>query len=87
MSEENRTKILDAFVERKEIEYFAKLVENKDIAENDYNLGVSSYISRENTREVVNITELNEEIKGIVAKQQKLRKAIDEIVADIEGTR
>ena len=87
LSEENRAKILAAFVERKDIEYFVKLVENKDIAENDYNLVVSNYIAPEDTREVVNITELNREIEGIVARQQELRTAIDEIVADIEGTK
>ena len=47
LSEENITKILDAFVERKDIEYFAKSVENKDIAENDYNLIVSNYVAPE----------------------------------------
>ena len=73
-------------MERKDIEYFAKSVENKDIAGNDYNLIVSNYVVREDIREVVNITELNKEIEGIVARQQKLRGAIDEIVADIENT-
>ena len=87
LSEGNRAKILDAFVERKDIEYFAKSVENKDIAENDYNLSVSNYVTPEDTREVVNITELNKEIKEIVDRQQKLREAIDEIVIDIEGTK
>ena len=87
LSEENRAKILDAFVERKNIEYFAKSVENKNIAENDYNLTVSNYVAPEDTREIVNITELNKEIKEIVARQQKLRSAIDEIVDDIEGTK
>jgi len=44
LSEENRKKILSAFTQRKDIEYFAKLVDNKAIAENDYNLSVSSYV-------------------------------------------
>ena len=86
LSDENRAKILDAFVGRKDIEYFMKSVKNKDIAENDYNLIISNYVVPKDTREFVNITELNKEIEGIVARQQKLRSAIDEIVADIEGT-
>ena len=53
--------------------HFVKSVENKDIAENDYNLTVSNYVAPEDTREVVNITELNKEIKEIVARQQELR--------------
>lgn len=85
LSEVNRKKILEAFINRKDIEYFAKLVDNKEIAENDYNIAVPSYVVREDTREVVDIVELNSEIARIVKRQDELRKAIDEIVKDIEG--
>ena len=85
LSETNRLKILEAFTSRSHTEYFAKLVDNKDIATNEYNIAVSSYITAEDTREVVNITELNAKISQIVARQSELRKAIDTIVTDIEG--
>lgn len=85
LSETNRLKILDAFSSRKDTEYFAKLVDNKDIASNDYNIAVSSYVTAEDTREVVNITELNSKISQIVARQNELRRSIDEIVEDIES--
>ena len=68
-------------------EYFATLVDNRLIGENDYNIAVSSYVEKEDTREVVDIVELNKEIARIVAKQSKLRTAIDEIVSDIEGAK
>ena len=84
LSEENRKKILNAFTLRKDAEYFVKLVANKTIAENDYNIAVSSYVIAEDTREVVDIKELNKEIEKIVARQNELRNAIDEIVKDIE---
>lgn len=84
LSEENRKKILNAFIERKDIEYFTKLVDNKTIAENDYNIAVSSYVIAKDTREVVDIIKLNQEIKRIVVRQSELRSAIDEIVKDIE---
>lgn len=85
LSEANRKKILDAFIAREDREHFAKIVDNKDIAENDYNVTVSSYVIGKDTREVVDITELNTEIARIVARQNELRAAIDKIVADIEG--
>ena len=47
----------------------------------------SSYVEQEDTREVIDITELNAEIARIVARQQELRTSIDEIVADLEGTK
>jgi len=55
LSEANRNKILKAFTTRKDAEYFAKLVDNKTIADNDYNIAVSSYVVGEDTREVVDI--------------------------------
>jgi type I restriction enzyme M protein len=87
LSEENRAKILDAFVKREDVEHFAKLVDNKAIAENDYNISVSSYVEGKDTREVIDIKELNQRIATIVARQNELRRSIDEIVADIEGTK
>ena len=85
MTQANRTKILEAFITRKDAEYFAKLVDNKTIAENDYNIAVSNYVIAEDTHEVIDITKLNKEITHVVKRQQELRIAIDEMVADIEG--
>lgn len=85
LSQTNRKKILDAFIARKDMDFFAKIVENKDIAKNDYNITVSSYVIAKDNSEVVDITQLNIEIARIVAKQSELRTAIDKIVADIEG--
>jgi len=45
LSDENRKKILNSFVERKDEEqYFSKLVDKDIVAENDYNIAVSSYV-------------------------------------------
>ncbi len=85
LSEDNRKKILNAFINRGNIEYFAQLVDNKDVTGNDYNIAVSNYVAAEDTREIVNITELNAKISQIVTRQNELRKAIDAIVEDIEG--
>jgi hypothetical protein len=64
-----------------------KQVGNKIIEENVYNIAVSTYVAQKDTREVIDIQKLNAEIKGIVARQNELRNAIDEIVADLEGSR
>jgi type I restriction enzyme M protein len=50
-------------------------------------IAVSSYVEQKDNREAVDITRLNAEIARIVARQNELRAAIDEIVADIEGTK
>jgi type I restriction enzyme M protein len=72
-------------VERDSIEHFARLVDNKEVAEQGYNISVSSYVAQKDTREIVDITELNAHIKGIVARQAELRTQIDAIVANLEG--
>ena len=61
------------------------MVNNEKIAENDYNIAVSSYVVQEDTREITDITELNKKISETVKRQNELRKAIDKIVEEIEG--
>ncbi len=85
LGEANQQKILDAFSAREDAEHFAKLVPNTVLMDNGYNIAVSSYVEREDTREVVDITVLNADIAGIVARQSELRVAIDAIVTDLEG--
>lgn len=85
IGENQRKKILDAFIERTDAAHFARLVHNADIAENDYNIAVSSYIEQENKQEETDIVLLNQHIAEIVARQKELRKSIDAIVNDLEG--
>ena len=84
LTEENLQKIVDAFVNREDIEYFSRLVPNAEISEEDYNLSVSTYVEQEDTREVIDIKVLNKEIADIVAREQVLREQIDKIIAEIE---
>jgi type I restriction enzyme M protein len=84
LTQENRLNILNAYTARKVVDQFAMLVDNKLIAENDYNLQVSNYVIQKDNRDVVNIDELNKEISKIVEKQNELRIAINKIIADIE---
>jgi type I restriction enzyme M protein len=85
LREEDRLKILENFETRQDVEYLSRLVDNDEIANNDYTLSVTSYVKAEDTREVIDITALNAEIKQIVARQSELRTRIDAIVADLEG--
>ena len=81
----HQQKILDAFTDRKTQEYFARLVDNGEIAANGYNIAVSSYVEQKDERETVDIRVLNANISRIVARQAELRTQIDAIVADLEG--
>jgi type I restriction enzyme M protein len=85
LTEANQRKILDAFIAREDVKHFARLVPNVDLAENGYNIAVTSYVEAEDTSEVVDITALNAEITEIVARQQNLREQVDAVVAHLEG--
>jgi len=85
LAEANRQKILNAFTARSDANHFATLVDNSAIAENGYNIAVSSYVEAEDTRKVVDIKALNVEIARVVARQVVLRRELDAIVADLEG--
>ena len=64
-------------------DYLAISIDNSDIATNDYSLSVSTYVKTEDTREIIDITTLNKELKATVAKIDQLRADIDIIVAEI----
>lgn len=85
LTEENIQNILDAYSDRSDKEYYAKIVSNEEIAENDYNLSVSSYVEQEDTREQIDIKVLNDEIREIVAREDRLRAEINKIIGEIEG--
>ncbi|CAN5796334.1 type I restriction-modification system subunit M [soil metagenome] len=84
LADGNQQAVLDAFIARSDADHYARLVDNSEIAENDYNLSVTSYVEEEDTRVAVDIVELNAQIARIVERQHELRTAIDEIVADLE---
>lgn len=66
------------------MEYVAALVDNSNIAENGYNLSVSSYVEAKDTREVIDIARLNAEVKQTVERIDALRADIDAIIKELE---
>lgn len=84
LTDDNIDNIVKIFTDRTDVEYIAKVVSNTEIEENDYNLSVSTYVEKEDTREKIDIVELNKQIEVIVAKEQLLRDEIDKIVKEIE---
>jgi type I restriction enzyme M protein len=86
LTESNIKSILALVEERKEkVEHRSRLVHRDEIAENDFNLSVSTYVEQKDTREKIDIVKLEAELKEIVAKEAKLRAAIDKIVSELRG--
>lgn len=84
LTEENISKIVKAFIDRTDIDYFCRLVPNSAISGNEYNLSVSNYIEQEDTKERINISALNAEIEEIVERENKLRAEINAIISEIK---
>jgi type I restriction enzyme M protein len=85
LREQDIEKVLTMYSDRKDEEFFARLVEHDELAENDYSLSVTNYVVSEDTSEVIDIKRLNKSISQIVARQANLRTEIDKIVANLEG--
>ena len=81
----NIDRIVDVYAKREEVAHFSHLAAYDEVAENDFNLSISTYVEQEDTREKVDIVKLNAEIAEIVAREDVLRKEIDKIIAEIEG--
>ncbi len=84
LTPENILHIVDIYENRREIPHVSALASYDTIAENDYNLSVSTYVEAEDTRKKIDIAALNQEIQDIVAKENRLREEIDAIIAEIE---
>ncbi len=85
LTDDHIARIMEAFDTKSNIDHFAKSVEYDAITKNNYNLSVSSYVEAKDTREVIDISKLNDEIKTTVAKIDRLRSDIDAIISEIEG--
>lgn len=84
LTQANIENIVRMFTERKDIEYTAKVAKNAAIAENEFNLSVSTYVEKKDTREVIDINALNKQIDEIVAREDIFRAEINKIIAEIE---
>lgn len=85
LTEDNISRIVDIFTKREDIGHVAHMASVKEMEDNKFNLSVSTYVTKEETREVVDIDALNTEIGCIVQREEQLRADISQIIKDLEG--
>lgn len=85
LSDTNIENILSLLKNRVDVENKAILVPNEEIAENDYNISVNSYLKTTTDEVEIDIVELNKNIQEIVTKQDQVRKELDAIIRDLES--
>lgn len=83
LTSENIKRILDGFSEAENKDYFVSRVAQEKIAEHDYNLSVSTYVEKEDTREKIDIDVLHKEIAETVQNIDRLRAEIDKLVEEL----
>ena len=78
-------KIMEMFDSKAEVPHVATTVDNAKIAENDYNLSVSSYVEAQDKREKINIEALHKQVDDTVNRIDQLRAEIDNIIQELES--
>lgn len=86
LSDTNIENIVNIIKDRKDVENKAIVVPNEEIANNDYNISVNSYLKTTNNEVEIDIVELNKHIEEIVSKQTQTRKELDEIIKELESS-
>jgi type I restriction enzyme M protein len=84
MTDDHIARVIEIFDRKEDVDHVAASVLYQTIVERGYNLSVSSYVEPRDTREIVNIDELNKGIKSTVAKIDQLRNDIDAIILEID---
>lgn len=85
LTQDNINTIVNTFASREEKKYFSHLASYEEIADQNYKLSVATYVDVEDTREAINIDELNKKIGEIVEREQVLRDAINKVIKEIES--
>lgn len=83
LSADNIENIMELYIKRTNIDYQSKLVDYADIVKTKYNLSVLTYVEKEDTREVIDIDDLNAKLDAIIAKENQLRLDIANIIKEI----
>jgi len=77
LEEKHADKIVDTYMNRKEIEKFSRLVQPDEIKENDYNLNITRYVDTFEEEEPVDIAATIAEIKKIDPELRKLEEEME----------
>ena len=85
LTDDHIARIVAIFANKEAVPHTAVQIDNQQIVENDYNLSVSSYVEAKDTREVIDIEQLNAEVAQTVVRINELRADIEEIIGMINS--
>ncbi|MCL1989532.1 MAG: type I restriction-modification system subunit M [Defluviitaleaceae bacterium] len=85
LSDENIAHIMQAFQQRESVEHLVRIVEKDEIIANDYNLSVSTYVEKKDTREPIIIEDVERELVETTHRIATLRSEIDVLVSQLKN--
>ena len=83
LTDENIKRIVDTYASRTQESHFSTLVPREQVEAQGYNLSVSTYVTQDDTREALDIDELNDQIKDIVRREEETRGQIERIIEEL----
>lgn len=87
LTDENIEKIVDTYVNKKEIEKYSRNVSLSEIADNEYNLNITRYVDTFEDEEEIDINYVNDELKKINEEILKTEQEIEAMIAELVETR
>lgn len=78
LSEENVTKIVEAFKSRKDLDRYAHLASLQEIKENDYNLNIPRYVNTFEEEEYI-------DLDAVLAERKQLKVELAKIETEMDG--
>ena len=77
--------IMNFYEKREDKEFISKVVSNNEIADNDYILSTSSYVEVKNSKFMIDIESINNELHEIENTQANIRRIVDNDVNKISN--
>jgi len=77
-------RIIKAYDGYSDIEKYARVVDMKEIAENDYNLNINQYIDSSEQEEVIDVKVAWEELKKLEKDREVINKKVEEYIRELK---
>ena len=83
ITDEDIERIVDAYIDRKDIEKYAHVASMSEIKGNDYNCNINKYIDSFEFEEPINIVETRNEIKELVKRSNEIETELEKYFKEL----
>lgn len=78
------SKIVKAYNDYSDIEKYARVVDLKEIAENDYNLNISQYIDSSEQEEIIDVKKVLKELEVLEKEKEEINKKVSNFLKELK---